>query len=55
MNEEREIEMNKAIGNMLSNLETQIKEPLNEEQTRTIFKNIHLCLVHLAENKANKL
>ncbi len=32
MNDERDFEMQKAISNMLSDLEKQIKEPLTENQ-----------------------
>lgn len=55
MNEERDHEMQMAISNMLSDLENQIKEPLTENQQRTIFKTIFHCLTHLAHNKQNVL
>lgn len=53
MNEERDHEMQVAISNMLSDLEKQIKEPLTENQQRTIFRTIFHCLSHLAQNKEN--
>ena len=53
MNEERDQEMQISISNMLSDLENQIKEPLTENQQRTIFKTIFHCLSHLAHNKQN--
>jgi hypothetical protein len=55
MNEDRDLEIDIALNNMISDLEKQIKEPLNEEQTRKIFKTIFHCLIHLSSNKLNKL
>jgi hypothetical protein len=53
MHTERDFEMQAAISNMLSVLEKQIREPLTENNQRTIFKTIHRCLEHLANNKEN--
>ncbi len=53
MNEARDLEIQMAISNMLSDLEKQIKEPLTENQQRIIFRTIFLCLTHLAHNKQN--
>lgn len=53
MNEERDLEMQMTISNMLSDLEKQIKEPLTENQQRIIFRTIFHCLTHLAHNKQN--
>ena len=53
MDPERDLEMQMAISNMLSDLGKQIKEPLTDENMKNILRTIHLSLIFLAENKQN--
>lgn len=53
MDPERDHEMQIAISNMVSDLEKQIKQPLTDENLKIIFRTIHHCLAHLADNKQN--